>query len=521
MAETVGSYYNDVYLRTHQERMNMSIKLAQAEYDMLQDRIEFYEKELLRYDDAVKSSRSGVAQNKVWTPSDRRGYLAEQNQINKTRATNKAALRKEAQGQLDITRFDIPAVRQTMVSQMRVNEPQNTVTDKAIQNIGGKGAGTSKLQRIAIAKALLGAQENAATEAGRTDFSRSATREYIRQQYGLTSAEMTGAKSEEDLIKEYVDARAIQLDDMESPQKVGTSYYTAIQPKEKKEEQTPTERQRFIELQTKQDKGTISEDEKAELETLRNYNEYVKTQDKLTELRKTYEDRYGEDADIEDIIMRGREIYRNQFAPLTSEQRQLNRTNRIYNSLNERGRVNLAAYESVKSSDPIIQEMIAGKTEDFESGSVADFAYQIYNDKKQGRDIDAAAFALQSAGGDTELQKRILGLAIHAVEQDNGQKPGQKSILQEVQEKLTGQKGEKTDQQIDETDALIQASGEITGNPAKGARIANNLENLDFGGLDDMLGGGRRTPDDLSELEALAPMEQPDLGGRPKNKALE
>jgi len=137
MAETVGSYYNDVYLRTHQERMNMSIKLAQAEYDMLQDRIEFYEKELLRYDDAVKSSRSGVAQNKVWTPSDRRGYLAEQNQINKTRATNKAALRKEAQGQLDITRFDIPAARQTMVSQMRVNEPQNTVTDKAIQNLGG------------------------------------------------------------------------------------------------------------------------------------------------------------------------------------------------------------------------------------------------------------------------------------------------------------------------------------------------------------------------------------------------
>ena len=378
---TYGQYYNDIYLKTHQQRLADSINFAQTEYKMLNDRIMFYEKLKADYAEGVRKAKADIEKGMYVSAADETARLSLIQRDTQDVAQNKEDLRKQAQGQFDVTRYDIPSLRDSMEAKFLAGQTQTQVIKDAVDSLGGRGIGTSNLNRIALVQAVSSAAENAAISAGKSGtFNRANAISQLTTYYSVPPADM--AKDRNDLIDEYV--TQLERQPMNIPQlRAGTQV------------RAPSQTQATT---------AYTAEEQAILDQ---YDEKIK------DAKDKFAAKYGKEiseVDIEDIIVRGRDIYSSQFAPLNKQQRQALKEKRVMDNLSSKGQRNMAAYNSVQANDYRLKLM----DNDISAGNTPEaYAKKIVELKRQGlEEFDAYQTALELAGDDENKANEILGLAI-------------------------------------------------------------------------------------------------------------
>ena len=427
MAEPTYQLYNDAYFKTHEQRMQQSIALAEKEFTTLASRIEQLEGKLADYERAIAtgfkttSGKGGVTEAQV----TQRLKMQDSQRLQYNKARQK--VRSEAEDSFDISRFNVPDIRQAMEADLRAGRSVSVTLDRAIQNVGGKGAGKDQLQKAVLAKALIAAMKNAATAQGKT-FSGAALR--TQTAGGMGVDENALSLSDEKLKQRQIQPRLDQIDkdyfQVDSTGKViffdndGNVVASAAEGQPRFRIDIPG-----LTAMTAADR-----------------TKYAKERDeianRLARLEDDMADRYGEDVDLGKIIDRGREIYSQQYAPLSSAQRAQLRRQKQEAGLTERGKINFAAYNSVGSTDPRIAGLFA---EDADAGDPVIKAARIAVEaKRQGRDTDVHQMLKDFIADDTQRQE-ALGIAIHYVQQN----PGEVGSTQDSALKIPKLKRGKTD----------------------------------------------------------------------------
>mgnify|MGYP003131873572 FL=1 len=362
MAEgTVGNIYNQAYLQTHEQRMQMAIKMAESEFTTLADRILELEKKVADYERAIAGdfTTPGSSADNAATARLRLMHTVK---AERNKRVDRAVA--EAEDSFDIARFNVPGAQETMAAKMRAGSTVSSSVDAGLANLGGKGAGKNNLQRIVIAKSLLQAAENAAVTAGKSaQFNRTQQRNRIAAAYGIDPNDMIA--NEETLKRRFIDTRKKEIDET-----IGVA--------------------------------ELSDADKSKLEA-----EKTATQEQLDKLRTQMTQRYGEDVDFGQLIERGRQIYNERLGPTTREDRKISRQIARMRKSSPRARQNLAGLEAVKIDDLRITKV--GKESDDE---IINAASSILEAKKKGRDTVPFELALELLGDDEEKAYQALGLAI-------------------------------------------------------------------------------------------------------------
>ena len=210
MAEgTVGNIYNQAYLQTHEQRMQMAIKMAESEFTTLADRILELEKKVADYERAIAGdfTTPGSSADNAATARLRLMHTVK---AERNKRVDRAVA--EAEDSFDIARFNVPGAQETMAAKMRAGSTVSSSVDAGLANLGGKGAGKNNLQRIVIAKSLLQAAENAAVTAGKSaQFNRTQQRNRIAAAYGIDPNDMIA--NEETLKRRFIDTRKKEIDE--------------------------------------------------------------------------------------------------------------------------------------------------------------------------------------------------------------------------------------------------------------------------------------------------------------------
>lgn len=379
---TNASLYNTAYFTTHQQLLDQSIKLAEKEFVTLADRILLLEGKVADYERALATgymSSSGKGGKYSASESEVTGRMRLQESRNQNEAKELTAVAKSAEKSFDISRFNMPDVRNTMQSQMRSGATVQSAVDGAISNIGGKGAGKDQVQRYVLAKSILQNAKSAATAQGKT-YNEGILRNNIAAGMGL-------------------DANTMMLADEKIVQIVSKPKQDAIKAKYNAMPAIPGVRR-------------IKEGDKGEIE-----DDLKESERKLQALEDQMQRQYGDDVDLGLIIERGREIYSQQYAPLTRAQRKELRKMKTAENLSPTARKNYEAYTSVR--DDVSYYNIKDKklTYDIYNAENAEdiitsTAIRILDAKKAGRDTDVRSLASQLT--DTPEQARAaLGLAMH------------------------------------------------------------------------------------------------------------
>tara|TARA_R100001086_G_scaffold236853_1_gene160577 strand:- start:10761 stop:12914 length:2154 start_codon:yes stop_codon:yes gene_type:complete len=473
MAEPTYQLYNDAYFKTHEQRMQQSIALAEKEFTTLASRIEQLEGKLADYERAIAtgfkttSGKGGVTEAQV----TQRLKMQDSQRLQYNKARQK--VRSEAEDSFDISRFNVPDIRQAMEADLRAGRSVSVTLDRAIQNVGGKGAGKDQLQKAVLAKALIAAMKNAATAQGKT-FSGAALR--TQTAGGMGVDENALSLSDEKLKQRQIQPRLDQIDkdyfQVDSTGKViffdndGNVVASAAEGQPRFRIDIP---------------GLTAM-------TAKDRTKYAKERDELQKRLERLEDdmaeRYGEDVDLGKIIDRGREIYSQQYAPLSSAQRAQLRRQKQEAGLTERGKINFAAYNSVGSTDPRIAGLFA---EDADAGDPVIKAARIAVEaKRQGRDTDVHQMLKDFIADDTQRQE-ALGIAIHYVQQN----PGEVGSTQDSALKIPKLKRGKTD-----AVAALDEAAKEAGAPVTGPEIVDGLSkfSIDMSGLDDLFSSRMARP---------------------------
>tara|TARA_R100000231_G_scaffold6976_3_gene9988 strand:+ start:2145 stop:4313 length:2169 start_codon:yes stop_codon:yes gene_type:complete len=464
MAEPTYQLYNDAYFKTHEQRMQQSIALAEKEFTTLASRIEQLEGKLADYERAIAtgfkttSGKGGVTEAQV----TQRLKMQDSQRLQYNKARQK--VRSEADDSFDIARFDVPSLRSQMATDLRAGKSVSQAMDRAMQNVGGKGAGKDSLQRAVLAKAIIASMKSAATEQGKT-FSSAALR--TQAAGGMGVDENALSLSDEKLKSRQIQPRLDQIDkDYFQVDKDGDVIYFDADGK-------PTTaalgQPRFrIDIP-----GLTAMSPADRTKYAQERDELAK---RLERLEDDMADRYGEDVDLGKIIDRGREIYSQQYAPLSSAQRAQLRRQKQEAGLTERGKINFAAYNSVGATDPRIAGLFAEDAD--EADPVIKAARIAVEAKRQGRDTDVHQMLKDFIVDDVQRQE-ALGIAIHYVQQN----PGEVGSTQDSALKIPKLKRGKTD-----AVAALDEAAKEAGAPVTGPEIVEGLDkfSIDMSGLDDL-----------------------------------
>ena len=283
-------------------------------------------------------------------------------------------VRSEAEDSFDISRFNVPDIRQAMEADLRAGRSVSTTFDRAIQNVGGKGAGKDQLQKAVLAKALIAAMKNAATAQGKT-FTGAALR--TQAAGGMGVDENALSLSDEKLKQRQITPRLNQID--RDYFQVDAKGDVIFFDKDGNVVTSAEGQPRFridipgLTAMTAKDRTKYAQ-ERDEIKR------------RLEDLEDEMETRYGEDVDLGRIIDRGRQIYSEQYAPLSPAQRAQLRKQKQMQGLTQRGKVNYEAYNSVGGTDARVTGLFG---EDVDAGDpVIKAARQVVEAKSNGRDTD-------------------------------------------------------------------------------------------------------------------------------------
>lgn len=383
MAEPVtnAQLYNTAYFNTHQQLLQQSIKLAEKEFLSLADRIEMLEGKVADYERALATGymTSSATKKTLVSESEVSGRIRLQEARRAREEKDYEDLNKSLDKSFDITRFNMPDVRNTMEAQMRSGKTVTRAVDDAMANIGGKGAGKDLMQRYVLSKALLQNAKSAATAQGKS-FTEAQLRAQIAGGMGVDANTMLLsdekikeqlAKPERDRIKAYY----------ESLPEIGD----------------------ITRITTTEQRDRVTKEKEA-------------TEQKLKELEQKMTDRYGDDVDLGKIIERGRQIYSEQYAPLTGAQRRALRKQKTVEQLSPNARRNYEAFQAVSSGD---EKVVSLFESDYDDDQIAKAARQIVAAKQSGRDTDVRRLAADLTDNNDDALK-ALGIAMHYVFNNEG-----------------------------------------------------------------------------------------------------
>lgn len=374
---TTGELYSQAYMSTHEQLFQQSIKLAEKEFVTLAERIQELEGKIADYERALatgyttgtKSTKNLVSESEV------SGRIRLQEQREQNKRDEIAAVNSSAERSFDIMRYNMPDVRNTMEANLRAGKTVASTVDAAINNVGGKGAGKDQLQRYVLGKSLLQAAKNAADTQGKT---------YTEQQLRTQIATGLG-----------IDANAMLLSDEALKNQVTKPKIDAIEASYAAMPEIPG----IQRITSEEDRGKIEAEKTA-------------AEEKLGILEQQMKDQYGDDVDLGKIIERGREIYSQQYAPLTREQRRSLRKTKTVENLSPVARMNYEAYQLIQSGDERVQGLFSA---DFDDDQTTKAARQIISAKEAGRDTDVRALAKSLTDND-EQALEALGIAMRYFE---------------------------------------------------------------------------------------------------------
>jgi len=407
---TNANLYNTAYFSTHQDLLNQSIKLAEKEFVTLADRIQILEGKIADYERAIATGTSLTRSGLKVSESEVTGRLRVQEARRQNQAKELTAVEKSAEKSFDISRFNMPDVRNTMQAKMRSGGTVTRAVDDAINNVGGKGAGKDQVQKYVLAKSILQSAKSAATAQGKP-YNEQVLRDQIASGMGLDGNVML-------LSDEKIVQRVTQ------PKKDAINEKYAKMPKLRGIKASP---------------GDI-EGYKAGKED---------TEAKLKILEDQMKDQYGDDVDLGKIIERGREIYSQQYAPLTRKQRKELRKMKTAENLSPTARTNYKAYTTVRDNGKYMSYVNTLFDEENNEDQIANAARKIIEGKNAGLDTDVRLLAKQLTNSEEEANA-ALGVAMHYFVQnvETGLIPNLEKMV------------EKVEQESDEKAALDEAAKE-------------------------------------------------------------
>lgn len=343
--------YNDAYLMSHQQRLEYSFGLAQQELKTKLQLIEFYEKRAAD----LRKANTGSEFSKLIT------YYKLEHSVDKQYQDRVDRVAREVEDDFDISRVDVAGLGQAMRADMRAGASY----DKAIRNVMGTvgSQGRSELQRIVIAKAILG-QAQTQAKALSKPFDVGTARAEIGRGMGITPAKMllsdTDLKTEEYNRRIASKGLTIKSSDMRALKKKIASDTDAADA-----------------LQSKSD-----------------------------QIMKSITDTYGDDINLENLVERGREIYNRQFAPMNRQQKKAYAQSKLLDSMTPKAQLIYSGLNDLNPEDARIGKLTEGS-----SDIPTAIAYQLLEDKLAGRDTDMVAFArdyAQKAGVKKEKEQEII-----------------------------------------------------------------------------------------------------------------
>jgi hypothetical protein len=398
---TNAQLYNTAYFSTHQDLLNQSIKLAEKEFVTLADRIQLLEGKIADYEKAIATGTNITKGGLKISESEVTGRLRVQEARRQNQAKELTAVEKSAEKSFDISRFNMPDVRNTMQAKIRSGAAVTRAVDDAINNVGGKGAGKDQVQKYVLAKSILQSAKSAATAQGQP-YNEKVLRDQIASGMGI-------------------DGNVMLLSDEKIVQRV-------TQPKKDAINEKYAKMPKLADIKAKP--GDIE----------RMTDERDETAIKLKILEDQMRDQYGDDVDLGKIIERGREIYSQQYAPLTRKQRKELRKMKTAENLSPTARTNYEAYTSVRDNDSYYNRKdrkLNYKLFDEENNEdkIAIAARRIIEGKNSGNETDVRRLARELT--DTPEQARAaLGLAMHYFVEnvETGLIPNLEKMVEKVEE---------------------------------------------------------------------------------------
>ncbi len=407
---TNAQLFNTAYFSTHQELLNQSIKLAEKEFVTLADRIQLLEGKIADYEKAIATGTNITKGGLKISESEVTGRLRVQEARRQNQAKELTAVEKSAEKSFDISRFNMPDVRNTMQAKIRSGSTVTRAVDDAINNVGGKGAGKDQVQKYVLAKSILQSAKSAATAQGKA-YNEQVLRDQIASGMGI-------------------DGNVMLLSDEKIVQRV-------TQPKKDAINEKYAKMPKLADIKAKP--GDIK----------RMQGEQSEAEEKLKILEDQMKDQYGDDVDLGKIIERGREIYSQQYAPLTRKQRKELRKMKTAENLSPTARTNYKAYTTVRDNGKYMSYVNTLFDEENNEDQIANAARKIIEGKNAGLDTDVRLLAKQLTNSEEEANA-ALGVAMHYFVQnvETGLIPNLEKMI------------EKVEQESDEKAALDEAAKE-------------------------------------------------------------
>lgn len=449
--ERTYTYYLDQYFLTHEQRMEKSIALAQAELQTRLKLIQYYEKQLKALDDKQSIiTKTKEERNKTVTKTTSVDQFKREMEIAKQedkRAEARARAEQRAEesvnADFDIARFDVGGIGRAMEDDLRAGADQALTLDRAIARIGGQSAGSSPLQRIILGKALLLQMDRAKRVVGGRPFDRNDAKASIASSLGISQADIdvpdTTLRRREVVARTRAPQFTAAIPDTSAPG--GQTTTVTRFPGEKEtttKSTTGSQGQSSIQPPLDDDElKLIQENRKKILEMKQNVMDAIE--------RDT-----GTDLDFERLIERGRDIYRRQYSPMSKEQKKAVRQKELISGLSSTQKQMYQAYNKWKSArasispDELetIRDTMNRPAMDSDSDTIK-LAKQIQDQRKQGVEFPNGVydFIMNATNNDTEKADEVASYLIIAK-----RKPlkGQKTIDQELDEIIKGAPGKAT-----------------------------------------------------------------------------
>ena len=384
MAEPTYSFYTDSYLKTHTELVQQSIVMAQQEFETQLQIIQFYDKQLSKMKYGTEDGKSSFQTKPTLVYRSKKDY------------------RDSMQKEIDIVEtqtvnlgVDLVAAKNVAKSLIRGKKSPSQALTEIAQSQGYKEAGGSLYQKRLIAKKLVNTVAAAAAEAGQP----------VKLPQLIAAAEaslnVTGFTVGEDVLKaNEITSRQSKLEPIS----------TTGQSKSTSGGKTTNVDFSMSDVELKEDgtlvfkNGTVLTVEQERI---------YKLQDKINKLNTRFEESYGEEFTIDDMIERGREIYRDNYAPMSAkQQKKLDNEQRaeFVSGLNQQQQNIFNALESVNADDKRIKDYFSGNYK------LGDKFYetvdQIVQAGKNGQQINPADLVNTLYPDDADKARDALGIAM-------------------------------------------------------------------------------------------------------------
>lgn len=386
---SMSMYYLDQYYLTHEQRMEKSIALAQAELQTRLKLLQYYDRQLKALDDKqsiitkTKEERNKTVTKTTSVDQFKREMEVAKQEDKRAEARARAEQRAEesVNADFDIARFDVGGIGKNMEDDLRAGADQALALDRAIARVGGQSAGSSPLQRIILGKALLLQMDRAKRVVGGRPFDRNDAKASIASQLGISLSDIdvpdTTLRRREVAARTRAPQFTADIPGTDQPGGVST---TVTRFPGEKETTTKTTK----DGKTPQD--IYDEDTLKQIAENRKRIEQMKA-DVMTAIERDT----GTDLDFERLIERGRDIYRRQYAPMSKEQKRAVRQKELISGLSPTQKQMYQAYNKWKSErasispDELetIRDTMNRPPMDSDSDTVK-LAKQIMDQRKQG-----------------------------------------------------------------------------------------------------------------------------------------